>query len=772
MGRILAAMALAGCLVLAGCQEIIRTHAKPPGLRYFHPLSHRECGLTVVPLEATSPARSQVVLVATVTDAAGKPLRDRRVEWLLEGAGNIIEVDESGYLPGRGYKVDNRYAVSHTDWFEHCIKRTGNAADDFTIRPGQTWCVITSAVEGDTQVTVYAPGIEDWNANRLVVSYHWIDAGYSLPTGAAARTGTQAVLTTNVFRHTDHQPLAGYRVRYRVLDGPSAILLPGRGPEAVAVTDINGNATVGVAQLEPGLGRNRVEIEVLRAPDPSLPSGSALSIGRGEAVVDWQAPTVSIAPVAPPTVPVGQDVTVTLAVTNSGPVATQAVTVRAQVPEGAKYVRSNPLAAVEGGQLVWTLASLASKETRKLEAIFHPAATGTLTSRARVDTSEGLRDEKQAVTQVVPPAAPELRIALTGPAQAVVVPGAVAPGPNAQPVTFFLAISNPGTGPAANVKLKADFDASLGHDSGANPVELALGDVAAGETKNVPLTLRPVKAGNAGVRVQATADGGLVSKGDGKVDIREAKLTVSLKGAGNRYVGRPVDFDVEVANAGAVPLGDVTVRDRLPPELGFTTATPPAGDGTTAGPGREIVWSLGTLQPGDKKELKLTAATTQVTPRAVNVVQAIGYPVLAGADPRPANLPSPLQAQAEAAVAVQGVPVFRMAVTDIDDPIEVGGHTTYQIDVTNQGSLPGTGVSVAGLLPPQMRFVSARGPAPYRVDGSRVVFAALDALAVGQTATFAIEAEATEAGEARFRAELSGGLLQEPLVKEESTNVR
>src|SRR5207249_11321592 len=62
--------------------------------------------------------------------------------------------------------------------------------------------------------------------------------------------------------------LAGYRVRYRVVDGPAAILLPGRGPEAFAVTDLNGNATIGVAQLEPGVGRNRVAIEVLRAPDP------------------------------------------------------------------------------------------------------------------------------------------------------------------------------------------------------------------------------------------------------------------------------------------------------------------------------------------------------------------------------------------------------------------------------------------------------------------------------------------------------------------------
>src|SRR5687767_350956 len=102
---------------IGGCNWIVRTHAKPTGLRYFHPLLQKACRLEVVPLESTSPARSQVVLVAAVADAEGTPLRNQRVEWLLEGAGQIIEVDESGYLPSRGYKVDNRYAVTHTDWF-------------------------------------------------------------------------------------------------------------------------------------------------------------------------------------------------------------------------------------------------------------------------------------------------------------------------------------------------------------------------------------------------------------------------------------------------------------------------------------------------------------------------------------------------------------------------------------------------------------------------------------------------------------------------------
>lgn len=788
MGRGQTLLGLASiCLFGAGCYgvssnpgllrylqpggDIVRTHAKPPGRGYFQDFDPRSCKLEVVPLEATSPARSQVVIIATITDGKGNPLKNRRVEWMLEGAGNIIEVDESGYFPGRGYKVDNRYAVSYTEHLEHRIKRTRNAADDFIIRPGQSWCVITSAVEGDTQITAYAPEIDDWNTNRTVVTHHWVDASFSLPPVVAARAGQQAILTTNIFRHTDRQPLAGYRVRYRLMDGPPAILLPGKGQEAIVTSDINGNATVGLMQVEPGLGRNRVFIEVLRAPDPSLPSGSALGIARGETAVDWQAAAVSLTPAIPSTVPIGQEVAVALTVTNTSAIEAKPVAVRAIVPEGAKYVRSNPQASLEGNVLTWTLASLPGGARQTVEAIFLPAAAGTLTSRVRVDTADGLKDEKVISTQVLPPSSPQLKVALNGPGGAAIVAPDANGAPANAPTTFLILVRNPGTSPATNITLQAEFDAGLAHESGAAKVTLPVGTIEAGGERTVPLTLRAVKTGTAGLRVRATADGNLADQAEQRVQIGNARLSLTVKGSGVRYVGRPVVFDMEVANTGETALGDVTIRDQLPPELSFTSAIPTANDTGAATGSRQIVWALGTLQPGEKKQLQLTAAAGGVTQRTVNMVQAVGYPVFLG-DAKPANLPAPVVAQAEAAVAVQGISALRMSVTDLEDPVEVGGRTTYQIDVVNQGSLPASQINVAGVLPAQMKLIKVNSPVSYRVDGQRIQFDVVNRLSVGQTVTFMIEVEAIQAGDARFRAELSGGALKEPLVKEESTNIR
>src|SRR5438067_8225672 len=193
--------------------DIIRTHAKPPGKGYFADFDPHAQSLVVCPVEGASPVRGQVVLIATVYDENGQPRRNRRVEWMVEGSGNIVEVDESGLFPGRGYKVDNKYAVSYTDYCEHRITRgNDNPNDDFMIRPGQSWCVITSAVEGDTHVTVYAPEIHNWEKNTLHVTRHWIDAEWTMPVPCAVNAGSPSVLTTAVFRHTDRQPLAGSRV--------------------------------------------------------------------------------------------------------------------------------------------------------------------------------------------------------------------------------------------------------------------------------------------------------------------------------------------------------------------------------------------------------------------------------------------------------------------------------------------------------------------------------------------------------------------------------
>src|SRR4029077_11189994 len=167
--------------------DIVPTHAKPPGSGYYANFDPNAVRLEVRPMkdangqDITNQARTQHVLIATVYDDKGQPRRDRRVEWMIEGAGHILEVDESGYLSGRGYKTSDKHAVSYTNRSENRITRGDNnpppglqgKENDFMIRPGQTWCVLSSAIEGDTHITVYAPGIANWEKNKVYTTIRW-----------------------------------------------------------------------------------------------------------------------------------------------------------------------------------------------------------------------------------------------------------------------------------------------------------------------------------------------------------------------------------------------------------------------------------------------------------------------------------------------------------------------------------------------------------------------------------------------------------------------
>ncbi len=217
---------------------------------------------------------------------------------------------------------------------------------------------------------------------------------------------------------------------------------------------------------------------------------------------------------------------------------------------------------------------------------------------------------------------------------------------------------------------------------------------------------------------------------------------------------------VEVRNVGETPLSQTTVSDPLPPELAFVAAT----DGGRL-QGREVVWDVGELPPNGQKVLHLTTTTPRPTPQAANTATATAR---IGADATAAEV----RVDAKADVQVLGLPAFKMTVEGRDGPVEVGGRTAYRVQVSNTGSLPGEAVQVTATIPSEMRMVTAYGPTTYQMDGARLTFVPLETLPPGQTLTYIVEVQAVKSGDARFRAELTTGTLCEPVVKEESTNVR
>jgi uncharacterized repeat protein (TIGR01451 family) len=735
--------------------------------------------LEVKPARAVSPIRTEQVLIATVID--GNSPRRRQVEWKLEGAGTIVAVDEGGDLFARGHRVNGHSAVTYTGPARHVSRGTGSPADDFTVEAGQTWCVISSQVEGDTQVTVQAPGLTGPECKQLITQ-HWVDARWSLPPVQAVRAGTPVVLLTTLFRNSDvRQPLAGYRVRYRILEGPPALFTPGQSGEAVVATDSEGRAAVSLVQAHPGPGGNRVGVEIFR-PDFSSGDLTAALLGQGDTTVEWQAPALALEGVLPPTAVLGQEVSCVLTVRNTGSLPARFVTVKAPLLEGMAYVRSNPPAIADKGQLVWTLDPLAGPGTRTLEVVYRPLRTGTCAGRARVTAAEeapgrqpagSLAVEGAFQTQVVPEPEPRLRVEVNGPGTGLVLHGNASA--TAAPLTYQLTVSNQGTDTIRNARVRMELDPALEPESGVNPVEWPVGDLAPGTRRTLAVRLRPERAGRAVNRITALADNKVVGQGEQVITIQEAGVNLTLTGPASRHVGKPIAWELEVANAGATPLAQVVVSDLLPPELQFDSAS----DGGRP-QGQTVVWMVGDLKPKEVRKLQLKTTGSRAAPRVVCQAQvtavavteaapAANAPGPAGASPSPpVGGPGP-RAQAEAAVALLGLPAFKLKVAG-RGPIEVGERTSYTIDLINQGTLPGSGLRVVGTLPPQVQLVAA-GPVPYQVEGQKVVFAPVDNLPVGYMVRYMVEVQGSKPGEARFRAELSSPLLQQPVARENSIAV-
>jgi hypothetical protein len=279
IGCIVMVLAIGAVSMVGGCREhfphsftiapgdIDRMHGEPAEGGYYTNWDPFAATIELTPVRDVNPVRTQHVFVATINDKDGKPLPNRRIEWMIaEGSvGSIVEVDESGWRSSRGHKLTTKMAVTHTNNFPHTLTRgNDDPKDDIVLKRGQSWCVITSPIEGTTHIIAYAPGIYDWSKHKVFAVKHWFDVAWQIPPPAINRIGTPHTLTTKVMKHSDKTPLEGYEVQYRVLDGPSGLFAPGDKSTVTVLSDKQGIATVTLNQASPAVGMNNIEIRITR----------------------------------------------------------------------------------------------------------------------------------------------------------------------------------------------------------------------------------------------------------------------------------------------------------------------------------------------------------------------------------------------------------------------------------------------------------------------------------------------------------------------------
>jgi uncharacterized repeat protein (TIGR01451 family) len=744
--------------------RIEQTHAKPR-LGYFHNFDRKAVRLGVTPSgQANAPLGAQIVMVATVYDKDGQPRRDRRVEWMIEGPGNIVEADESGMYAGRGYKVDNKYAVTYTSYVPKKITRgNDDEKDDTTIEPGQTFIVLSSAVPGETVVTAYAPEVYNWDSGRVVTKVLWGDARFYYPSHVSVHVGGETTLTTGVNPHASDAQ-GNFRVRYRLIDGGPAATLVARGSdtslagaggkEAEATLDETGPAAVRLVQHDPKPGKTRVAIEVVKPPETG--NGPGTVVGRKEVTVEWATADVKLKVNAPPVAGALGTFPVTVSLDNTAGVESKDAQVRVTLSDGATLARSEPPPNRQDqkGGLFFDLPPVSGKGKHQLTLDVRPARVGSVTVTAEA-ASDGKQASTSATTRIE-----QGKIQLFTEAPPMALAG--------ERIPVRVSVTNGGAAPAENVTIWARFDpgvtpAEQTTQRGPNePVELSAGTVAPGQTKTFDLPLIAKTTGRYGIRATATGDGNLsFAAAPIAVDVRRAELAVAITGPQLVYLDQKVDWSITVVNRGDSAVTNAVVRATLPPELRITTA-----DGGNVGPG-SVEWKLSELRVGEQKAFKLSGDAIKIAPQT-----SVTVAVLADATSNGASVGTPVEGKAEAVVAVIGAPALALELATPVGVVETGKRVRYEVRVRNQGTVSARNIDVSCTASPELKPVRGSGASEGRIEGNgRVTFMRIEELQPGQSLTFAVDVDAAQAGDARVRAEVAAAHMKAPLKEEQATRI-
>ncbi|QDU91586.1 Large cysteine-rich periplasmic protein OmcB precursor [Pirellulimonas nuda] len=477
------------------------------------------------------------------------------------------------------------------------------------------------------------------------------------------------------------------------------------------------------------------------APQPMqshTPSASQLGDGKpGERALEGpQQPSLTIEKLTPAEVQVGSPAQFVIKVRNTGRRAAEDVTVTDQTPAGARLLATAPQAeASASGGLTWRLGTLSAGEEKTLTMELMPFEEGEIGSVASV------RFAAQASARVVC-TRPQLALRMTAPAKVLVG--------RQQVVTIEL--HNPGTGDAMNVELYEQVPENLRHAAGP-ALEFEVGTLKAGETRRMELVMTAEQAGRVTNVLTARADGGLEVDQRVEFDIVAPGLALALSGPSKRYLDRPGTYTVSIENPGTAATKDIQLAAYLPQGMKFVKANN-LGEYDPAQ--HAVLWSLAELPEGGSGAVEVTAVPTAPGDLTLRVE---------------GRAREGLSDESAQQVRVEGIAAIAFSVRDLQDPIEVGGQTGYEVRLTNQGSKAAMNVQVKAIAPAGLQLVSAEGPARHAIRGAEVVFEPIRSLEPQAEVVFQVVAQGATAGDQRMTIEVHSDDLQQPVRKEESTRV-
>ncbi|HEX2477207.1 MAG TPA: hypothetical protein VHK01_20800, partial [Lacipirellulaceae bacterium] len=525
----------------------------------------------------------------------------------------------------------------------------------------------------------------------------------------------------------------------------------------VQEADAKHNAPVAAAEVAPlpdtfGAGAQDRSIGTLpnqeTAAQSNASGGSLLDAGQsaasnldgtgrpGERALEGpQKPALLIQKFAPAEIQVGKPAKFVVQIRNVGVQAADEVIIRDQVPQGTRLLSSSPSAQANGNELIWQLGKLSAGEERSLEMQLMPVTEGEIGSVATVSYAAQASVKTRCTM-------PQLAIRMSAPDKVMI----------GQELRVKIELRNPGSGDATGVMLFENVPENVKHAAGP-ALEFEIGTLRAGETRELELVLLAEKSGKVVNVLTAKAEGNLQVQQQVEFEVIAPALEVEVNGPERRYLERPATYEVSVENPGTAPAHDVQIITKLPKGMRFVRAN---NMGEYDAATHAVYWSLAELPEGESGKVELVTMPVETGPQTLEVESRAGQG---------------LTDQAKQQIIVEGLAAIMFEVRDIEDPIEVGGETGYEIRVVNQGTKAATNVQVAVHLPPGMQIVSAEGETQHGTRGGALTFEPLPQLLPKADTLYRVRVQGMQAGDQRITVEVNTDDLAQPIRREESTRV-
>jgi uncharacterized repeat protein (TIGR01451 family) len=380
-----------------------------------------------------------------------------------------------------------------------------------------------------------------------------------------------------------------------------------------------------IKTLEPGQTRT---IEVTYRPKPGaedikVEARVQFDFGRGM-ITHVAPPKLEIKKDGPEKVVLGDVATYQITVKNTGRVSIQDIEIRETLNKGLVYEDRELGRGTTDGKLMstfdpktgdrsWNILVLAPGQQRVIQYRVKAATVGKIGSVVWAKASD-VQQKADFDTEVL---TANLQMKVDGPASEKGLVG--------QPAAYRIVVSNQGSAELKNVCVRGLFSPDMRPTRATNSgqpfrdnVQWIFDKLKPGETKELNLALVTETPGLRTVEFKARADKG----GEQKAAIKTQFAGISalswdsdVPGIGT--VGKPMTYQVTVANTGSAVAQGVQLRVDLPTNVDFVSSQPDAGQGVGAN-SKQVIFQAIDIPAGKKTTYKITVkAHTAGDARAV-----------------------------------------------------------------------------------------------------------------------------------------------------------